>query len=136
MASKVVEDTVESYLNANWDTSACPILTENDQGSAPTDGSPFLVVEFINSSNRQAPINTRYFVEEGGFRIQINVERGQGKAKIREYGETLTGLLRAKYLSNNIRTLAPSDPFADDRSDQGNYWREYITCEFAREYTD
>jgi hypothetical protein len=136
LASKITEDTVEAYLTANWDTTACPILTENDQGSAPSDGSPFLVVEYPVSSNRRVSVSTRFYVEEGGLRIQINVERGQGTAKIREYGETLAGLLRDKYLPNGVRTLAPSEPFTDDRSDQGNYWRGYVTCEFAREYTD
>jgi hypothetical protein len=138
MASKIVEDTFDFFLNANWDTTACPILAENDEGSAPMDGSPFLVLTFPVSSNRRVTmdLNTRYFVEEGGIHIQINVERGQGTAKVREYGETLTALLRDKYIANNVRTLSPSGPFADDRSDQGNYWREYLTCEFAREYTD
>src|SRR3954467_15538734 len=119
MASKYVEDTIEGHLEANWTLS--PILTENMQGSTPEDGSPFLRLQFPVADVGRWAVDQRYYREEGGFRIIIAVENGSGTAKIRDWGAQLAALFRDKKIGDVI-TLAPSEPFTDDASNEGNYF--------------
>jgi hypothetical protein len=67
------------------------------------------------------PVDTRYYREEGGFRLVLAVERGIGTAKIREWGEELAALFRDREF-DGVTTQVPSEPFTDDLSDQGNYF--------------
>jgi|SRR5215207_152492 len=119
MASRHVEEAVEAYLTANWATS--PVIVENAEGEAPQDGSPFLRLQFPLSNTNRWPINSRSYRESGGFRLVIAVERGAGTTKIRQWGETLAALFRDREFGG-IETQAPSEPFTDDLSDEGNYF--------------
>jgi hypothetical protein len=119
MASKYVEEAVETYLAANW--SDCPVLTENEEQEAPADGSPFLVVQFPVADSRRPPLYTRVYREEGGFRILINVERGGGTTKMRQYGDDLVQLFRDVEF-DGVKCRTPTEVFTDDESDRGNYW--------------
>jgi hypothetical protein len=131
VASKAVEDAVDAYLAAHWThSSVCPILMENNQGDAPDDGSSFLLVQFPISNVTRPTVNQRYYREEGGFRIVINVERGGGTAKIRQYGDELSDIFRDQKFSG-VNTLVPSEPFTDDSSDQGNYFTGAMVVPFT-----
>lgn len=120
MASKVVEDAVDAYLAAHW--SSCPIFTDNQQGSVPDDGSAFVIVQFpVANVDRMSP-SSRLYREEGGFRIVINVERGAGTSKIRDYGSQLAAIFRDVTISNVVNCLVPTEVFTDDQSDKGLYF--------------
>jgi hypothetical protein len=132
MASKAVEDAVDSYLAANW--TACPIFMENSQGDAPDDGSPFLLVDFPVSNTERAAVNQRLYREEGGARVIINVPRGGGTSLIRQWGEQIAALFRDVRISG-INFLVPTEPAPDDSSDQGNYFTAAVVLVFWRSFT-
>lgn len=129
MASRAVEDAIDAYLAANWSTS--PILTENQHGEVPADGSGFIILQFPVSNVERVAVNKRLYREEGGFRIVIAVPRGVGTATIRDYGEQLATLFRDKTISG-VTCLAPSEPFTDDESDRGLYFVGTLVCPFER----
>lgn len=128
MASKAVEDAVDAYLASNW--TRCPILKENEQGEAPTDGSPFLILQFPVSDVRRSDVGRKRYREEGGFRIVINVERGFGTATMRQWGEELAVLFRDVAIGP-VHCRVPTEPFTDDQSDQGNYFQGSLICPYT-----
>jgi hypothetical protein len=140
MASKFVEDTVDAYLEANWPHIAtCPIIGENEPQEAPVQDDPavvkaFLLVQYPVSNTEKPSINERTYQEEGGVRIVINLERGAGDALMREYGETITELFRNVWIGD-IEFLVPSEPFTDDRSDEGVYFTGAMVCPYRYVYT-
>lgn len=122
MASRAVEDAIEAYLNSNWThLNECPVFVENKDSSTPDDGTPFLVLQFPLSTVRRVCVSHPLYREEGSFRIVINVERGEGTDKIRQYGEELADLFRDKQIGPAFCRV-PTEPFTDDQSDQGNYF--------------
>lgn len=130
MSSKVVEDTIQAHLEANWNARS-PVLTENEQGETPGDGSPFIVLQFPVANFRRVSITSRLYEEKGGFRIVINLERGSGTALMRQWGEDLAAMFRNQ-LIGTVDCLVPTEPFTDDQSDEGNYFTGAMTCEYQR----
>lgn len=122
MASKAVEQAVEAHLTANWTHAAvCPIYTENVLGETPGDGQPFLILQFPLANVDRLAVTDRYYREEGGFRIVIHVMRGQGTEQIRDYGAELAAMFRETDFGG-VETGVPSEPFTDDRSDEGLFY--------------
>lgn len=127
MASKAVEDAVESYLTVNWTN--CPVLTENRDAETPADGSPFIMLEFPLSDVRRLTVGDRNYRETGGFRIVIAVERGTGTQTIRQWGAQLAALFRDRKLGE-VNCRIPTEVFTDETSDEGNYFRGSMICEY------
>jgi hypothetical protein len=137
VASKAVEDAVDAALAA-WAAAHVPVvtvLTENMQAEAPADGSPFLIVQYPIASTTRPTVARGLYVEEGGFRIVINVERGRGTADMREMGAELGALFRDVNLTNGVQCLVPTEPFTDDTSDQGNFFRGSLVVPFRYVYS-
>lgn len=130
MASKVVEATVQAYLAANWSLSS--IYTENLEQETPADGTPFIILQFPAMSVVRTSVTSRTYIEEGGFRIVINVRRGEGVTRMRDWGETLATLFRDVDLDNGVECLVPTEPFTDDQSDSGYYFTGTMVCQFRR----
>lgn len=131
MASAAVEELVETYLAANW--TRAPIFSENKEGETPADGSEFIVLQFPLSDVRRSFVNQRNYREEGGFRIVINVARGEGTATIRQYGAELAALFRDTKIGA-ITCGVPSEPFTDDQSDQGNYFTGALVVPYTYDF--
>jgi hypothetical protein len=129
MASKAVEDAVDAYLAANW--TACPIYTENQQGSVPDDGSAFITLQFPVANVERLSPSSRLYWEEGGFRILINVQRGAGTATIRDYGAQLATLFRDVTVGNIVHCLVPTEAFTDDQSDKGLYFTGTVVVPYT-----
>lgn len=135
MASKVVEDTIEDYLTANWaHIATCPVFTENEEGSIPSDGSAFLRLQFPVADVEKLPVTSRRFRESGAFRIVINVARGDGTDTMRDYGEELATLFRDQTIGD-VSCLTAGEPFTDDQSDRGLYFQGAMVVEFERFFT-
>lgn len=137
MASKTVEDAVDAALAA-WAAAHSPVvtvLTENTQAEAPADGSPFLIVQYPVANTRRLPIKRGLYVEEGGFRIVINVQRGRGTAAMRTMGSELGALFRDVDLTNGVQCLVPTEPFTDEQSDQGNFFRGSLVVPYRYVYS-
>ena len=127
MAHKTVEEAVESRLRTLWTT--CPIYTENLEAETPSDGSPFLLLQFPVSQVARWPINQRRYREEGGFRIVINLPTGTGMDTMREWGEQLR-LMFLDVSFSGVNCRVPTDPFTDDRSAEGNYFMGALVVPF------
>ena len=129
MASKVVEETIQDYLAANWTDSA--IFTENLEQETPVDGTPFIILQFPAMSVIRLAVSNRTYAEEGGFRIVINLRRGEGVQRMRDWGEQLATLFRDVRVGE-VECLVPTEPFTDDESESGSYFSGTMVCQFRR----
>jgi hypothetical protein len=131
MASKVTEDAIQAFLEANW--TACPIFVPNVQGEAPQAGTAFIELQFPVADSTRMTVAKRLYREEGGFRVLINVEKGLGSEPLRTWGETLVAMFRDVQIGP-VRCLVPSEPFVDDNSGEGNFYTAAFVVPFWRSY--
>lgn len=117
MASKVVSDAVDAFLADNW--TICPIYVENSESETPSDGSPFLLVQYFASDTVRLTVDDKVYLEDGRFRIVIHVEAGQGVAKLRQWGALLIDLFR-DVTFDDVKCGVAEDPFTLGSPD-GNY---------------
>lgn len=123
MAHLAVIQAVEARLAAGFDR--CPVYIENSGAGTPSDGSPFLVLQFPWSSTSWATIEGPDgcdFLEEGAFRFVLAIEAGAGAHQGRQWLAEIADLFRAESFAG-VQTFAPDTPVADDRNDLGNYYR-------------
>jgi hypothetical protein len=128
MAKKQVIDAVEARLGATWD--GLPVFGANTEGEPPTDGSPFLMVQYPASDTRRLPITTPVYWEDGGIRIVLNEARGFGLAKTTQRCEALADLFRDQSFGGVVCQV-PSSPFIDDDNDDGNYFQASIVVPYT-----
>lgn len=122
MASKLIQETVDAYFAAHW--TACPILAENEDLEAPSDGSPFIMVQYFRARSSRATL-ARTYVHEGSFRVVINVPRGAGLDLMRQYGDDLVNMFRDVEIPvaghPPLHCLVASEPFTNNNAESGNY---------------
>jgi hypothetical protein len=128
MASAAVEELVETYLRDHW-TSA-PIFPENTEGDTPSDGSPFVVLQFPMLNTERVTLSDPCYSETGTVHISINVARGDGTATIRQFGAEIAALLRDKKFGQ-LTYGVPSEPFTDDTSEEGVYFKGSMYVPFS-----
>jgi hypothetical protein len=137
VARKFVIDAVEARLAAGWQhADVCPIYGINLEGEAPAGATQFLQVSYPLSTNAQISIGApgnNLFREEGGFRLALNAERGEGIATALVWIEELADLFRGKVF-DGVRTYAPTSPALDDRNDEGNYYVLSISVPYEADY--
>lgn len=123
MASVAVIDAVEDRVAANW--SATDYFGLNTVGDPPTDGTPFLTVQYPVANGEQISVGSpgaEVFREDGGIRFVLAIPRGQGVRYWQLALEALLGHFRAAKFSG-INTWAPTTPIFDNSNDSGNYFR-------------
>lgn len=132
MASKTTEDTIEAFLRTQWPHSAeCPIQTENLGGETPENGGGFLVLEFPVAQTERLSTGSRKYREWGGFRIQINVERGSGADLMRTYGDEIAAMFRDVQIGP-VHCTNVTTPGYDIDNDQGTVMSKSVVVEFWR----
>lgn len=122
MASAAVMSAVKERLEAFW--THTPIEYPNDTFTAPTDGSPFLAVQYPVATETQASIGApgaNLFREEGVIRFVLMVERGAGVIDWTAWLDDLRRHFRGKTFGD-VRTYEASPAVLDDRNDDGKYW--------------
>jgi hypothetical protein len=137
VASKAVEDAVDAALAA-WAAAHDPVvtvLTENREAETPADGSSFLVVQYPLSNTERPTVSRGTYVERGGFRIVINLQRGEGTADMRTIGSELGALFRDVTLANGVECLVPTEPFTNDESDSGNFFKGAMIVQYRYAYS-
>lgn len=130
MAHPSVLAAVASRLADGFDR--CPVFPENTVGSTPEDGSPFLVVQYPYSRLQWTTIagpDGCDFTEEGAFRFVLGVERGAGADQGRQWLEELAALFRGQRFGG-VQTYGVDGPAADDRNEDGNYYRLSIAVAY------
>lgn len=120
MASAAVEELVGAYIQGSW--TRAPIFPENSEGDTPADGSPFVVLQYPMSNVERVTLTDPCYRETGEIQVKINVRRGDGTQTIREWGSELAALFRDKKFGS-LTYGVPSEPFTNDASDEGMYFR-------------
>jgi hypothetical protein len=133
MAKKHVIDAVDARLGAIWD--GLPVFGPNAEGETPSDGTPFLMVQYPASDTRRVTVNSRVYREEGGFRIVLNEARGFGLAKTTERCEALATLFRDVSFGGVVCQV-PSSPFIDDDNEDGNYFQVSIVVPYTFNFSN
>ncbi|WP_020178085.1 phage tail terminator-like protein [Methylopila sp. M107] len=128
MAHPSVITAVTSRLETYWNRS--PIFAPNVEGDAPEDGSPFVKLQFPASDKARPILNRRFYREEGGVRIVIAVEIGEGIAKASAWAEELATLFRDRKFSG-VQTFVPGDIYVGDENDSGNYFITALVVPYA-----
>ena len=132
MAHPDVIAAVTTRLASSWNKSI--ILDANVEGDAPSDGSPYLKLQFPASDKGRPIVNRRLYREEGGVRIVIAVEIGAGLAKASAWGEELATLFRDRRFGG-VRTFVPGDIYVGDKNDQGNFFVTALVIPYAFTFT-
>lgn len=124
MAHAIVCDTVEAHLAAQWAHPDIPIVGQNADGSAPTDGSSFLKVDFPWCKARPISIGSpgsNVHREEGGFRVIIYTPKGTGADVPRTWSAEIESMFRGRDLGNGLVCFSPATA-NDDQDNSGNYF--------------
>ncbi|GBD48098.1 phage tail terminator-like protein [Methylopila sp. Yamaguchi] len=132
MAHPDVIAAVTARLESNWNKSA--ILDANVEGDAPESGSPYLRLQFPASDKGRPIVNRRLYREEGGIRVVIAVEIGEGLAKASAWAEEIATLFRDRKFSG-VRTFVPGDTYVGDANDDGNYFVTALVIPYAFTFT-
>lgn len=130
MASKAVIDAVSARLAANWTQTV--VIPLNEQGEVPTDGKPFLSVQYPIAQETHvgmAAVGFRTFREEGAIRFVLSVSRGEGVSQALIWADQLRALFRAQQFGG-VSCLSPAPAFFDDSNDRGAYFVLSIVCEY------
>ena len=127
MAHKAVEEAVEARLRASWTASA--IFSENEEATAPGDGSAFVTVQFPLSETRRWPVSDRLYREEGRFRLVMSIPAGTGKAMLRDWGGQLAALFR-DVTFDGVSCQVPGSPATIDDGG-GGYFVAAFTVPFT-----
>lgn len=128
MPSRAVIDAVDTYLNEVW--TATTILDPNSANEPPSDGSPFIAVQFPVARNSRPVIDRAFYREEGGFRIVINAMRGEGAGQTLIWADQLAALFRDRKFGG-VSCQVPSSPFIDDRNESGMYFKAAIVVPYT-----
>lgn len=127
MVAKAVVDAVEARLGPSWtsiDGTVVPVFGINTTGQTPTDGSPFIEVQYPVANEDQITIGApgvNVFREDGGIRFVLNIQRGLGVAQGLGWIDELRTLFRAKQFGG-VSTWGASSPVLDNSNDAGMYW--------------
>ncbi|HVI27621.1 phage tail terminator-like protein [Hansschlegelia sp.] len=132
MAHASVIAAVQTRLETYWQGKAGrPLILEpNKDGDAPGDGAPWMRLQFPAASERRPIVNRRLYREEGGFRIVIAVEIGEGLVKAPAWAAAMKDLFRDRKFSG-VRTFAPGDIYVGDENDEGNYFVTALVVPYA-----
>jgi hypothetical protein len=128
-------DAVRARLAANWDEDDAAIFDANSEGTTPSDGAPFIVIQFPVSETSRWPVDRRYYREEGGIRIVIHTVRGSGDQQALEWADTISDIFRDQTFSG-VRCQVPSTPLVDDDADRGLYFATSVVVPYWYTFTD
>lgn len=114
---------IEARLAANWSHSV--IFGPNAEGEPPTDGSPYVLVQYPVAAEENhvglGGVGNRTFREEGGFRVVLHIQRSKGVTEGRAWIEELRSLFRAAQF-DGVSCTTVSNAAENDSSENGNYY--------------
>lgn len=134
MARKVVTDAIEAHLADHWIN--CPIIPLNGKEPAPTDGTPFVTVQYpVAQPPKRFSISTPYYQEEGTIRLTIFTARGEGLSTVLEWADALAKLFRDRKFAG-VQCHVPSSPTFNDSNNQGVYFVAPIIVPYTTYFHD
>ncbi len=133
MARLAVVNAVEEYLAANWSRS--PIVGMVRKDDRPDESESFLVVQYPVANTIRPGVGSRYYVEEGGVRLVLQMIRDEDPATMMQWADELAGLFRDKTI-DGVRFRQPTTPFIDDSNDEGNFFTLSLVAPYEFHYRD
>jgi hypothetical protein len=133
MARLAVLNAVEAYLAANWSRS--PIVGMIRKDERADESASFLVVQYPVANTDRPGVSDRYYVEEGGVRLVLQMTRDEQPATMMQWADELADLFRDKTI-DGVRFRQPTTPFIDDTNDEGNFYTLSIVCPYEHHYRD
>jgi uncharacterized protein DUF4128 len=120
MPLKAVADLFEQRLIANW--TACPVIPYDTIAEPPADVPAFLVQQYPVVQGSRSVLQ-RHFVEDGIYRLVLNVRRGIGLAQGLTWTDELHLLFNSiRFVENaQLETFVPDGPIVDDNSEEGDW---------------
>jgi hypothetical protein len=142
MARKAVSDAFYARLGSvvgdtrYWvasDATQVPVYNNNATGSTPTDGSPFIVVQFPIASTERWPVSDRIYIETGTARLLIMTRRGSGTSKAHRWGDELADLFRDQNFAG-VKCQVPTSPLTHDDNEEGGYHRTSVLVPYTFQF--
>lgn len=133
MARLAVVNAVEDYLGANW--SRCPIIGMIRKDERSDESASFLAVQYPVANTERPGVSDRYYVEEGGVRLVLLMNRDEPPATMMEWADELADLFRDRTIGD-VRFRQPTTPFIDDSNDEGNFFALSLVCPYEHHYRE
>lgn len=144
MATDIVYDAVQAYLEANWTETT--IAWENQRFTEPMNEAkellPWIAVEIEGDIWDQESIGAgedrkdNRWQEDGRILIHVMVETGTGGRMSRQISTRVANLFRGLNLDPDIEFQAirvgPGAGTEDEKGSKGNYWVRTVAAEWIR----
>jgi len=115
------------------DSTAVPVFDNNSKGSTPSNGAPFIVLQFPVVSTERWPVNQRVYIETGMARILIMTQRGSGTEEAERWGDEIADLFRDQAFAG-VKTQVPDAPTLHDDNEEGNYHRTSVLVPYTYQF--
>lgn len=119
MAQPGVVTAVEARLGEEFAGAA--VISANTERETPTDGSPYLLVQYPVAEVERLSVSDRYYQEKGGFRVVIHATRDGGLTEAVDIGDQVAALFRDQKFGG-VECRVPSSPLIHDDNEEGMYF--------------
>jgi hypothetical protein len=133
MARLAVINAVEERLAALWDK--CPVVGVIRKDKRMDESASSLVVQYLATGTERPTVSDRYYVEEGGIRFVLLMNRSEDPALMMQWADELADLFRDKSF-DGVRCRRPTSPFIDDSNDEGNFYSLSIVAPYEFHFRD
>jgi hypothetical protein len=134
MPSAAVEAVFRTRLEANWNIADGVILGSNEVMTAPSDGSPFLIIQYPVANNTRPMLKTKRF-EEGAARIVYNAKVSSGLPGPLAKADTIAAAFRGdRLVVSGVEIFEPSPPIINDNNEDGNYFELAIIVPYRYQF--
>lgn len=134
MPSAAVEAAFRSRLEANWNIADGVIIGSNEVMVAPSDGSPFVIIQYPVATNLR-PMLTRKRYEEGAARIIYNAQVSSGLPGPLAKADAIAAAFRGdRLIVSGVEMFEPSPPTINDDNEEGNYFELAIIVPYRYQF--
>jgi hypothetical protein len=134
MPSAAVEAVFRTRLEANWNIADGVILGSNEVMTAPSDGSPFLIIQYPVANNTRPMLKTKRF-EEGAARIIYNAQVSSGLPGPLAKADAIANAFRGdRLIISGVEIFEPSPPIINDNNEDGNYFELAVIVPYRYQF--
>lgn len=130
MAHPDVVTAVKARLLASWTGTPIVVVGPDEEGETSDNAEAFVALDFPAADVTRISTGTRFYREEGGFRLNLQVERGTALLAGLAQAEALASIFRDREFAG-VKTQAPGSPILDDRNDRGNFFSFVVSCPYT-----
>ncbi len=135
MPSAAVEAAFRGRLEANWNIADGVIIGSNEAMVAPSDGSPFLIIQYPIVQNIR-PVLTRKRFEEGAARIVYNAQVSSGLPGPLAKADAIAAAFRGdRLIVSGVQMFEPSPPIINDDNEEGNYFEFAVIIPYRYQFS-